>query len=209
MAELDLLLKDLADVDAKRDLDGLRRVREQIIAEHSDSDSAVEASYKIGLDLLFRQRDLQGAVEYFESATKRRHPFWSAAARTSLGLCYFHQGRVQKALFELRKVAYPAVATAHSVTALAFIENIAEAQGGPEEGRRVRKDRIKQLQQLVDSHEHGDAASERGFYLYSLGLALKDQGDSDGARAALEDAQQLGPEVLGADLFRSVVAALD
>ncbi|MEM6734191.1 MAG: tetratricopeptide repeat protein [Myxococcota bacterium] len=208
MADLESLLSDLANLDAKHDLDGLRRVREQIIAEHPDSDAAVEASYKVGLDFLFRERDLPSAIIHFDSAAKRRHPFWSAAARTSLGLCYYHQGRVQKALFELRKVAYPESPTSHSVTALAFIENIAESQGGPEEARRIRKDRIKQLEDLVELHRDSGQAAERGFYLYSLGLALKDQGDRDGAKRILEEAQTLGPDVLGADLFRSVVSAL-
>ncbi len=208
MADLESLLNDLANLDAQHDLDGLRRVREQIIVEHPDSEAAVEAAYKVGLDHLFRARNLDAAVEHFETAAKRKHPFWSAAARTSLGLCFFHQGRVQKALFELRKVAYPETPTSHSVTALAFIENIAEQQGGPEEARRVRKDRIKQLEELVEANREPSHPAERGFYLYSLGLALKDQGDDDGAKAALEAAQKLGPDVLGADLFRSVVSAL-
>lgn len=208
MADLESLLNDLANLDAKTDLDGLRRVREQIIDEHPDSVAAVEAAYKVGLDLLFRERDLDGAVARFESAAKRKHPFWSAAARTSLGLCYFHQGRKQKALFELRRVAYPETPTSHSVTALAFIENIADADGGPDEARRIRKDRIKQLEQLVEISREAHQAHDRGFYLFSLGQALKDQGDPEQARAVLEEAQALGPDVLGADLFRSVVSAL-
>ncbi|MEO1480542.1 MAG: tetratricopeptide repeat protein [Myxococcota bacterium] len=208
MADLESLLNDLANLDAKTDLDGLRRVREQIITEHPESEAAVEAAYKVGLDLLFRERDLDAAVERFDAAAKRKHPFWSAAARTSLGLCYFHQGRTQKALFELRRVAYPDTPTSHSVTALAFIENIADREGGPDEARRVRKDRIKQLEELVEMSRAAHDAHERGFYLYSLGQALKDQGEGDQAKAALEEAQALGPDVLGADLFRSVVSAL-
>ncbi|MEO0813008.1 MAG: hypothetical protein AAFY60_09115, partial [Myxococcota bacterium] len=112
------------------------------------------------------------------------------------------------ALFELRKVAYPETPTSHSVTALAFIENIAEQQGGPDEAKRIRKDRIKQLEELVELSRDASHASERGFYLFSLGLALKAQGDDDGARTVLQEAQALGPDVLGADLFRSVVSAL-
>ena len=68
--------------------------------------------------------------------------------------------------------------------------------------------RIKQLEELVELSREASHASERGFYLFSLGLALKAQGDDDGARTVLQEAQSLGPDVLGADLFRSVVSAL-
>ena len=102
MPKLDDLLSDLANFDAQHDLQGLRKTRETIVSEHPDSEAAVEAMYKIGLDHLFRERDLVAAVARFEEASKRKHPFWSAAARTSLGLCYYHQGRGQKALLELR-----------------------------------------------------------------------------------------------------------
>lgn len=208
MAQLEDLLNDLANLDAQHDLDGMRRLREQIVNEHPDTEAAVEALYKIGLDLLFRERNLTDAVAKFEEAGKRKHPFWSNAARTSLGLCYHHQGRTQKALFELRKVAYPEQPTPHSVTALTFIENILESQSAADEVKRTRKDRIAQLEKLVDqSKQHGRAA-ERGYYLYQLAIAWKDHGDDAQARGLLEEAKSLGPEALGADLFRAVVSAL-
>lgn len=209
MAKLDDLLSDLANFDAQHDLQGLRKTRETIVSEHPDSEAAVEALYKIGLDHLFRERDLVAAVARFEEAAKRKHPFWSAAARTSLGLCYFHQGRGQKALLELRKVAYPETPTSHSVTALGFIENIAEQSGQSDEAKRARKDRIKQLEVLIDSARSRGQAQERGFYLYTLALALRDQGgDEASAKTLLAEAKDLGPELLGADLFRAVASAL-
>ncbi len=208
MAKLDALLSDLANFDAQQDLGGLRQVRQQIVTEFPDSDAAVEALYKIGLDLLFRERNLAAAVEKFESASKRKHPYWSAAARTSLGLCYYHQKRLQKALFELRKVAYPERPTPHSVTALAFIENIFAMEGNADELKRARKDRIAQLEQLVAGARGSAHAAERGYYLYSLGVALKDHGDDAGARSVLDEAKALGPQVLGAELFRSVAELL-
>src|SRR4051794_10182930 len=106
MALLADLLTLLAELDASHDLDGLKQVRLRIVEQYPDSDAAGEALYKIGLDALFRQRQLEEAVSYFEQAAALKQPFWSAAARTSLGLCYYHQRRGQKALFELRKVAY-------------------------------------------------------------------------------------------------------
>jgi tetratricopeptide (TPR) repeat protein len=209
MADLQSLLSEMATLDAAHDFDGLRRVRERIVLEHPDADAAVEALYKIGLDLLFRERKLDDAVERFAEASKRKQPFWSAAARTSLGLCYYHQRRTQKALFELRKVGYAKVPNVHSVTALAFIENIFETEGNSEEATRVRKDRIVQLEQVIQLNRDakGDAA-ERAYHLYQLGLALKDHREADRAKLALEEAKALGPQILGADLYRSVVDAL-
>ena len=207
MADLESLLKDLADLDAQRDLNGLRRIREEIVSQHPDSEAAVEALYKIGLDHLFRERKLEDAVEKFAEAAKHKHPFWSAAARTSLGLCYYHQGRNQKALFELRRVAYPEKPNPHSVTALAFIEQIFQNEGNLDEIKRVRKDRIAQLEKLVSTREDGDSG-QRGYHLYILGLAYKDAGADEDAKAVLEEAREMGPEQLGADLYRSVVDAL-
>jgi tetratricopeptide (TPR) repeat protein len=208
MANLESLLNDLANLDAQHDLEGMRRIREQIVCEHPDSEAAVEAIYKIGLDLLFRERKLTPAIEKLAEAAQRKHPFWSAAARTSYALCLYHQRRVQKALFELRKVAYPERATVHSVTALAFIEQILADEKQPDEVVRVRKDRILQLEMLIQEAREAGQAQERGFHLFTLGLALKDQGEEGRGRAVLEEARALGPDVIGADLHRAVVDAL-
>ncbi|OGR07173.1 MAG: hypothetical protein A2341_03520 [Deltaproteobacteria bacterium RIFOXYB12_FULL_58_9] len=209
MANLESLLNDLANLDAQHDLEGMRRIREQIVSLHPNSEAAVEALYKIGLDHLFRLRQLPQAVERFAEAASRKHPFWSAAARTSLGLCYYHQRRMQKALFELRKVGYPDKATVHSVTALAFIEQIYGNEGKPDEAQRVRKDRISQLEALIQDAREAGQSQERGFHLYTLGLALKDHTEERRAKAVLEEAKALGPDVLGADLYRSVLEAID
>ncbi len=208
MADLESLLNDLANLDAQNDFDAVRTIREQIIAEHDGTDEAVEAMYKLGLDFLFRQRDMLAAMESFAAAAKKKHPYWSAAARTSLGLCLYRQDRKQKALFELRRVAYPEKPSIHSVTALMFLENIFIEEGNSSETKRIRKDRIGQLSKLVDASraDSGDAP-QRGYHLYQLGLAYRDGGDEKNAKEALEDAKQLGPDVLGADLYGSVVEA--
>jgi len=207
MSQLDALVRRLGELDAKADLDGLRQTREQIVAQHPDSDAAVEALYKVGLDLLFRERKLDEAVTRFDEAARRKTPFWSDAARVSLGLCLFHQRRTQKALLELRKAAYPAEPNAHSVTALAFIETIYESENKADEVKRARKDRIAQLEQLTRPGPTTTPA-ERGHYLYLLGLACRDQGDDARAVKALEQARTLGPSALGAELFRAVGEAL-
>lgn len=208
MTELTTLVNKLASLEESSDLGGLRQLREEIVEQYPDSEAAVEAEYRLGLDLLFHARDLDAAIERFAQAAQKKHPFWSAAARTSLGLCFFRQGKSQKALFELRKVAYPEQPTSHSVSALTFIEDIAEIEGDAEEVMRVRNERIKQTRSLVESGRNKDP-SERGYYLYSLGVALQDRGDHEEARTVLEDAKNLGPDGLGADLYRDVVALLD
>lgn len=209
MADLKSLLGELATLDAAHDFNGLRRVRELIVAEFPESDEATEALYKVGLDMLFRERKLDAAVEQFAEAAKRKQPFWSAAARTSLGLCYYHQRRTQKALFELRKVGYAKTPNVHSVTALAFIENIFHTEGNEEEAARVRKDRIAQLEQVIQLNRDGKGnMAERGYHLYQLGLALKDHDEPERSKGALEEAMNIGPQVLGVELYRSVVEAL-
>ncbi|RYF03145.1 MAG: hypothetical protein EOO40_12530 [Deltaproteobacteria bacterium] len=209
MQPLGELLGELERCDRARELDGLKAVRERILAAHPDSEAASEALYKLGLDALFRARDLERAVLIFEQAAGRKHAFWSAAARTSLGLCYFHLHRSQKALFELRKVAYAKTPSVHSVTALAFIENIFATQGNGDEATRVRKERITQLEQLiVRSREARSEPSERGHFLYQLAMALRDHNELERAKVSLEEARALGPEGLGTDLFRAVVDAL-
>jgi TPR repeat protein len=210
MADLQALLETIAGLDAQQDLDGLRAARQRLLEDHPQSDAAVEAGYKVGLDLLFRGRKLDEAIVYFDQAARRGHAFWSAAARTSLGICYYHQRRTQKALFELRKVAYSKHVSAHSVTALAFLENIFETSGKRDEAARVRKDRIGQLEQLVAPGQGTleTPAGDRGAYLYQLGLALKDNRDPERAYTVLRQAAGLGAAALGQDLYRSVMDAL-
>ncbi|MBN1960128.1 MAG: tetratricopeptide repeat protein [Deltaproteobacteria bacterium] len=207
MAQLDVLLSELANFDAQNDLEGLRRIREQIVAEHPQSVEAAEALYKIGLDLLFRERNLSEAMENFEEAAKRKVAFWSDAARTSFGLCLFHQRRPQKALLELRKVAYQENPSSHTVTALSFIEVIHESDGKTDEAKRTRKDRITQLEKLAYQTENTQAA-ERGYYLYMLGLAYRDQGSDEIAIQTLQEAKAIGQEALGDELYRSITEAL-
>lgn len=207
--ELKALLDELAHHDTQHDLNGLRSVRERIVANFPKSEAAIEAEYKIGLDLLFRERKLDQAVEKFETAAKSQHPYWAAAARTSLGLCYFHQRRTQKALFELRKVGYTKLPSEHSITALAFMENIFATDGKTEEAKRIRKDRITQLQQLIsEMRSDPKRLGVCGHYMYQLGLALHDNQEAQQAHATLQEAAALGAQVLGEDLYRSVVSAL-
>ena len=204
MAELEGLLKQLADQEAAGDTEGMWKTRERIFAQHPDTEEAVEAQYKAGLHCLFHVRDMNQAVEHFQAAAKKKHPYWSLAARTSLGICLFHQGRAQKALFELRRVGFTETPNDHSVTALAFMETIHGVDGQMDELGRVRAERIKQLRALI-AESRTTKDQNLGQHLFSLATALVDDGDLDSARASLEEAKQLGPDVLGAELYSAVV----
>ena len=208
MADLESLLEKLAECDANKDHEGLRKVREQIVADHPESEQSVEALYKIALDNLFRQRKLDDAVEIFGVAAKRKHPYWSAAARTSQGICLYHQGKKQKAIFELRKVGNTESPSEHSVTALSFIETIFLNEGNNDEVTRIRKERIIQLNKLIQKARNSGDKSGLGQNLYSYGVALIDSNDVDGAKEAFAEAKEMGPDILGAELFRAVVDAL-
>ena len=183
MADLEGLLKELDQQEAAGDIEGMWKTRESIVADFGDAPQAVEAAYKVGLHYLFHLRDLDQAVTHFQGAAKQKHPYWSLAARTSLGICLFHQGRGQKALFELRRVGFTETPNDHSVTALAFMETIHAVEAQMDEVERVRTERIKQL------------------YL----TALVDEGNLKAAQSCLDEAKQLGPDVLGAELFSAVV----
>ncbi len=204
MAELEGLLEQLAQQEAQGDTEAMWKTRERIFAEHPDSEEAVEAQYKAGLHCLFHVRDMAQAVEHFQAAAKKKHPYWSLAARTSLGICLFHQGRAQKALFELRRVGFTETPNDHSVTALAFMETIHGVDGQMDELARVRTERIKQLRVLIEA---GRVAKDQSFgqHLFSLATALVDDGDLPAAQDCLNEAKELGPDLLGAELYSAVV----
>lgn len=203
MADLEGLLKELDQQEAAGDLEGLWKTRQVIVANFGNTPEAVEAAYKVGLHYLFHLRDLDQAVTHFQAAAKHKDPYWSLAARTSLGICLFHQGRKQKALFELRRVGFTETPNDHSVTALAFMETIHAVEGQTDELNRVRTERIKQLYVLIEESRPSKDQT-LGQHLFSLATALVDEGDLKAAKACLDEAKELGPDVLGAELYSAV-----
>jgi tetratricopeptide (TPR) repeat protein len=203
MADLEGLLKELDQQEAAGDLEGLWKTRQVIVANFGNTPEAVEAAYKVGLHYLFHLRDLDQAVTHFQAAAKHKDPYWSLAARTSLGICLFHQGRGQKALFELRRVGFTETPNDHSVTALAFMETIHAVEAQMDELNRVRTERIKQLYVLIEESRPSKDQTF-GQHLFSLATALVDEGDLKAAKACLDEAKELGPDVLGAELYSAV-----
>jgi tetratricopeptide (TPR) repeat protein len=205
--DLEGLLEELKSLNDSGDFDRLRAIREEIIEHHEDSEHAVEAIYRLGLDRLFRERNFDEALQAFERAAKRKHPYWSAAARTSMGICLYHQGRKQKAILELRKVGFVEAPSEHSVASLAFIETIFLNEGDADDVIRTRKERIKQLEKLINGARDEGDKPVLGYHLYAFGLANLDANEPSVAKEALLEAKQLGPDILGAELFRAVCAA--
>ena len=197
---LDELTRRLSAVEAEANHAEAYAVRQLIAQDYPTSEAATCARYKMGLDRLFRGRDLAEAAQLFEEAAGDGHAFWSAAARTSLGLCLVRMGRAQKGMLELRKVGFAPEPSQHSAAALGFMEAICLEGGQDEEALRVRKERIRQLEVLV---ARGDSApaGEVGLHLYQLAMALRDQGEMARAREVLAQGIELGATRLGDGLF--------
>ncbi len=194
----------LIDAEKSGDLGALCDVRMQICREHPDSDEAIESRYKLGLNALFNQRHLEAATEHFQAAAKSRKCYWSAAARTSLGICLYHRGKRQKALFELRKIAHRDPPDEHSVAALSFIETIFANDGDSKEASRTRAQRIAQLEELVAGNRENTPTARLGHYLFNLCVALRDAGQQEKADNALSEAKAIGPKILGEELYRTI-----
>lgn len=206
---LNTLLQNVSAAEAAQDFDAMREARNRIVEGYPGSVEAAEALYKVGLDSLFRQRDIVQSIAVMEQAAKCAHPFWAAAARTSLALCYVHQRRIQKALFELRKVAYVREPSAHSITALSFMETVLMDEQKPQEAAKIRKDRVLQLEEMLHAHRTGTLRiAERAHYLHQLALALADNKERARAKAAIEEALALGAEAVGAELTQTLKKAL-
>lgn len=200
------LVERVAQALAQDDFDAARDARRELYAAYPDSDEAAEACYRLGVDSLFRARDMDAAMAHFDQGAARRHPYWSAAARTSLALCYAQQKRLQKALFELRKVALVKEPSAHSVAALTWMETLLAEDGQAQEAGKARTLRVAHLRALLEGD--GLSAADRGGYLYQLGCALLDGNEKAEGRRVLQQARALGPQALGPDVAAGVAEAL-
>ena len=207
MESQDAILQKIETCVARRDKDAMQAARAELVELYPESGGASEAWYKLGLHALMVDHDMDRALECFVNSCRRKDSYWSLAARTSMGICMYHQGQVQKSLFELRKVGYVESPNIHSVTALAFIETIESAEGRSHEVKTVRNERIKQLMKLVQAKRRS-ADRELGEFLLSLGKALKCDGHFAEAQSFLEQAKGLGEELLGRALLKSVVVEL-
>lgn len=189
MAELKDLLRDLTRALEANDHAASAAVRRTIVENHGGQPEAAEAGFKLGLHLLFKERDIDGAVSVLRGAAKAKHPVWSPQARISLGQLLMRQGKHQQAVFELRRVAGSTQATLVSAQAAGLVViALREAQQGPQ-AERARAQYLDILERLTDG-EGSDV--ERALAQHMLGLEHKHDGRRDLARPLLAAALESG-----------------
>ena len=95
----------------------------------------------------------------------------------------------------------------HSITALTFMETIFLNEGNSEEVGRTRNERINQLTLLIKQAREDEDSFLLGQYLYAYGIAQLDAEEPEAARVAFGEAESLGVEILGDELYQAVAAA--
>ena len=114
-----------------------------------DKDDSIEvlaeAHYRLGLYELIQQRNIIQATHHFQESAGLKDPYWSLAARTSLAICLYRQGKAQKALFEFRRVGFSEVVNEHSVNALLMMGRLLRDDGDKEEASRAFSEGLKRI----------------------------------------------------------------
>jgi tetratricopeptide (TPR) repeat protein len=98
------------------------------------------------------------------------------------------RGKVQQAVFELRKVASKIPPDLEAAQALGMVALVYRQQGNPKEADRARGEQLKLLEKLTKSGR-GD---EPAFAHYLLGMEHKHDGRRPQAKAHLEAALAAG-----------------
>ncbi len=187
MATLEALTGDLERALALQDFDTAAAVRRSIAQLFPETPAGAEANYKLGLDALFRHRNLDSAAEHFRAATKAKAPMWGVPARVSLGLVLLRQSKPQQAIFELRRVASVEPPIALSAQAAGMVVVALLEQGKGPEADRARQQHRRILERLTKQ----EPGVERAVGQFMLGIEKKFDGDRAGAKAALQAALEL------------------
>lgn len=201
-AALEQLLRDLDRALKSGDPDRITSVRVTIAQGHPESDAGAEANYRLGLSALFSGQDLEQAATFLKAATKAKSKAWGPDARTSFGLVLFRLGKVQQAIFELRKVAGVKPPTLASARALGFMVMLLREGEKRDEADRTRKQQFEALRALTKS---ADAEVQAQAH-FMLGMEHKHDGDRAGAKENLQNAVE--SEALGPDELAIARAAL-
>lgn len=193
MASLKELERDLDRALEAGDPEQVASVRRTIAGGFPGSPAAAEASYKLGLDQLFRAQNPDEAAKLLREATKAKAPPWSLAARVSLGILLLHQGKPQQALFELRRAAGVKPPSIESAQAAGFVVIALREIGNGKEAERARATQLEMLRALVKR----DDDETRALAHFMLGMEHKFDGERAPAKQHLEAALAL--EALPAD----------
>lgn len=195
------LSKDLERALAKGDAELVASIRRTIAEAHPETDEGAEAAYKLGLESLFRSKDIEEASEWLRKAAKAKSKEWGPLARTSLGLLLHRQGKLQQAVFELRKAAGGVPSIAGAVALGLTVILFREAKNGAE-ADRARADQKKMLLALTKGEDAEDAALAH----YMLGMEHKHDGERADAKRHLEAAVK--SNALAGDAAEKAKAAL-
>ena len=115
------------------------------LTENDSVEVLAEAHYRLGLYELIQRRDIEQATHHFQESAGLKDPYWSLAARTSLAICLYRQGKTQKALFEFRRVGYSDVVNEHSVNALLMMGRLLRDDGDNDESERAFAEGLKRI----------------------------------------------------------------
>lgn len=201
MVALKDLQRDLARALEANDLDAAASVRRAIVDNHEGLEVA-EAAYKLGLDALYRKKDLAAAADLLRQAGKAKHPDWSLPARVSLGLVLLAAGKPQQAVFELRKAASAKPASLLTAQAAGLIA-LALAQSNPGAEVERARDKFKSALEALTKNQPPEVEAWAALY---LGMEFKHDGMREDARKWLLRAQTLQclPEAESESLARSL-----
>jgi tetratricopeptide (TPR) repeat protein len=181
------LLRDLEGALKASDHDRVASVRRTIVAQYPGTPEGAEASYKLGLDALFRERSPDEAAEHFRAALKAKSS-WAAAARISLAIILLRQGKSQQGMFELRKVVSadpPTIASAYAkgliVVALREAKNAKEAERAHEEHKKL----LSRVAEIA-------TGEDKALAHFMLGMEHKFDGEREPAKKHLCAALEAG-----------------
>lgn len=202
MARLEELKRDLTRALDAGDTTAAAAVRRTIAEGHPASPDAAEAAFKLGLYLLFKERDLDAAATSLRAAAKAKHPVWSPQARISLGQILMRQGKHQQAVFELRRVASSTTPTLVSAQAAGLVVIALRESGKGPEAERARTQYLDMLDRLTKRAE----GAEQALAQHMLGMEHKHDGRRDLAKPLLQAALQSGklPEAEAAQVKRAL-----
>ena len=133
---------------------------------------------------LQRRGELDEAAEHFRWAAKAKAKKWSTAARVSLGLILFRQGKNQQAVFELRRVAGTKSANLVAAQAWGMLVIIHRQTGKAQDAERAQGEYRKMLEKLIASPKLGESAMAH----FMLGMDYKFDGDRASAKEHLQTA---------------------
>src|SRR5262249_26631296 len=152
-------------------------VRRTIAAQFTDTPAGAEASYKLGLDALFRKRNADEAAEHFRAALKAKSA-WATAARTSLAIVLLRQGKGQQGMFELRKIAGAAPPSIGSAYAQGLLVLALREAKKPQEADKAHEEHKRMLLKVAEASSGEDKALAH----FMLGMEHKIDGEREPAK---------------------------